>query len=263
MTPGPVDDALKGFPSRSDSFPPTAWTLVQRAVSQTASDQDTALNELLTRYWMPIYVYLRRSGRAVPEAEDLTQGFFAHLLTKGLLQRVRVRQVRFRAYLRSVLEHYLANEARIASAKKRRGGLRLDVTAAEGLLAAAASDTPAQAYADAWAIELLEAACQRLRNELTDAGRAWVAAALARRSGLSAPDVAAVQELARCYGVNENQLTVALHRARARLREIILEEIRDSVASAEEAAEELNDLFAALGRERSGPAQVRRGKARQ
>jgi hypothetical protein len=44
---------------------------------------------------------------------------------------------------------------------------------------------------------------------------------------------------------------VALHRARERLRELILEEIRDSVSSAEEATDELNAMFAALRGQRT------------
>ena len=86
---------------------------MQKAISGDDRNQ-AVLNELFERYWRPIYIYLRRSGRGLPEAEDLTQAFFVHLLEKDLLERVRLRQSRFRAYLRSVLENFLANEARTA-----------------------------------------------------------------------------------------------------------------------------------------------------
>ena len=76
---------------------------------------------------------------------------------------------------------------------------------------------------------------------------AWVAEALVRRSGLNSDvAIAPVQALSQEFGVTDNQLSVALHRAKQRLRELILEEIRDSVASAEEASEEVNDMFRAL-----------------
>lgn len=240
----PVPVASDVAPAAPGLFPATAWTLVQRAA---AGAEDGALNELLERYWRPIYIYLRRSGRPVAEAEDLTQAFFVHLLEKQLLGRVRPRQVRFRAYLRSVLEHFLANEARKAGALKRRGAVSFDVAAAESWLQASPDESADSAFDGAWAVQRLEAAFARLRQELAGAGRAWVADALTARVGLGgAAAPAAVRDLSRQYGVSENQLSVALHRARQRLRDLILEEVRDSVGSDAEAAEELNDLFAAL-----------------
>lgn len=233
-------------PAAPGLFPATAWTLVQRAVAGGDAAQQAALNELLQRYWRPIYVYLRRSGRPEAEAEDLTQAFFVHLLEKQLLERVRPRQVRFRAYLRSVLEHFLANESRKAGARKRQGSVSLDVTAAESWLRAGPQESAA-AFDGAWAVDRLETAFQRLRQELAAAGREWVAEALARRAGLGdTTEPAALRDLCRQYGVNDNQLSVALHRARQRLRDLILEEVRDSVSSADEAAEELNEMFRVL-----------------
>ena len=228
-------------------FPATAWTLVQRTVEGADAAQQAALNELLDCYWRPIYVYLRRSGRPVEEAEDLTQAFFMHLLEKHLLERVRLRQVRFRAYLRGVLEHFLANQARVAGAQKRRSGRRLDIEAVEGWLQAHPAESPGAAFDGAWALERLETAVRRLRQELAGAGRTWVSEALLRRAGFGTGDTA-VRDLSREFGVSENQMSVALHRARGRLRELILEEVRDSVGSAEEAAAELSEMFAVLRR---------------
>lgn len=232
-------------PAPPGLFPATAWTLVQRALA--GGDAQASLNELLERYWRPIYIYLRRTGRPEAESEDLTQAFFVHLLEKNLLERVRPRQVRFRAYLRSVLEHFLANEARKAGARKRLGTVSFDVAAAENWLQACPDQSAATAFDGVWAVQRLENAFVRLRQELAGAGREWVADALMRRVGLGgAVGTEAVRDLSRQYGVNDNQLSVALHRARQRLRDLILEEVRDSVGSAAEAEEELNDLFAAL-----------------
>ncbi|OAI39774.1 hypothetical protein AYO40_05470 [Planctomycetaceae bacterium SCGC AG-212-D15] len=224
----------------------TSWTLVQRAVAD-GDDRSGALNELFERYWKPIYIFIRRNGRAVPEAEDLTQGFFVHLIEKGLLERARVRQCRFRAYLRTLLEHYLANEARLAGAQKRHCERRCDVAEAEQWLAARPAESPGHAFDRIWAVERLQHAFARLRQEFVNAGREWVVDALVGRSGLRPEaEAASLHDLSRRYHVTDNQLSVALHRAKQRLRELILEEIRDSVGSAEEAEEELNDMFRAL-----------------
>lgn len=238
-------------PAAPGVFPATAWTLVERAVGGADDVRRAALNELFDRYWQPTYAYLRRSGRAPADAEDLTQGFFAHLLEKDLLGRVRPREVRFRGFLRGVLEHFLANEARTAAAWKRGGGKRLNVDAVEAWLAADPAGPVEATFDAAWAVGRLDAAVARLRAELRAAGREWVADALVRRSGLGDdPNPVAVASLGQQFGVSDNQLSVALHRARARLRELILEDIRDTVRSAEEAEDELNDLFAALRRGR-------------
>jgi len=240
------------MPAAPGLFPATAWTLVQRAMDAADGAQPTALNELCERYWRPIYIYLRRGGRPGTEAEDLTQAFFVHLLEKQLLERVRVRQVRFRAYLRSVLEHFLANEARLGRAQKRQGAVTFDVAGAESWLAACPQESPETAFDSMWAVERLNAALGRLRQELRHAGREWVAEALMSRAGFGAAGSAdSVRDLAGRHGVSDNQLSVALHRARARLRELILDEIRDSVSSPEEAAEELRDMFAVLQQRRS------------
>jgi RNA polymerase sigma-70 factor (ECF subfamily) len=232
-------------------FPATAWTLVERALEGDGDAGEAALNDLMERYWRPIYVHIRRGGKPAAEAEDLTQAYFAHLLERRLLDRVRVRRVRFRAYLRGVLEHFLANEARTASARKRSGGRRLEIGAVEEWLACDAPGPSAAAFDTRWALERLESAVRRLREELRTSGREWVADALLRRVGFgAAPAPAAVRELAAAHGVGENQMSVALHRARGRLRELILEEIRDSVGSDAEAAEELNEMFAALAARR-------------
>ena len=145
-------------------------------------------------------------------------------MEKDLLERVRVRQSRFRAYLRSVLEHFLANESRLASAQKRRCEKRCDFAEAEAWLTARPEESPGHAFDRIWAVERLERAFGRLRQELVSAGREWVAEALVGRSGLrSDADVASVQGLSRRFGVTENQLSLV---SAKRLREPSLEEIQ-------------------------------------
>ncbi|HXI53444.1 MAG TPA: hypothetical protein VNH84_18150, partial [Candidatus Saccharimonadales bacterium] len=46
-----------------------------------------ALETLCRACWYPIYVYVRRKGYAPDDAQDLTQEFFAQLITKQHLRR--------------------------------------------------------------------------------------------------------------------------------------------------------------------------------
>jgi len=238
-------------PAAPGIFPPTSWTLVERALA-SGEEARGAFDELLGRYWRPIFLYLRRNGRQVAEAEDQTQSFFAHLIEKRLLERVRTRQVRLRAFLRGVLEHWLANDARTAAAKKRASGVMLDIASAEAWLATCADEPPGAAFDRMWALDRLEAAWGRLSAECRQAGRGWAADALAGQVGLgSSGEPAAIRELCVRHGVDENRMSVALHRARKRLRELILDEIRRTSETAEEAEAEFRELLGLMG----GPAK--------
>lgn len=231
------------------AFPNTAWTLVEQALVAPEEIREFALNRLAGSYWQPIYIFLRRTGRSMADAEDLTQAFFVHLLEKKLLDRVRLREVRFRGFLRSVLDHFLANASRTASAKKRFARFEFDITEAEQWLAVCGQATPEAAFDSKWAIERLEAAFVTLRSELRNSGREWIADALLERIGMTeSPTPVSVRELSTRHGVTENQLSVAMHRARDRLKKILMAELCSPDATPEQAAEELAELFAALGK---------------
>lgn len=81
-------------------FQTTRWSLI----SQVRQDSDSgrvraALGELCQRNWYPVYAFLRRRGIGVEDAQDLTQGFFQHLLTHDLISRAQREKGRFRSFL--------------------------------------------------------------------------------------------------------------------------------------------------------------------
>src|SRR5690349_3191422 len=62
-------------------FRTTQWTDLLQAKDRAASEvARQGLTKICESYWPPIYGYLRRFGYSRPDAEDLTQGFFEHLL---------------------------------------------------------------------------------------------------------------------------------------------------------------------------------------
>src|SRR5437667_595003 len=66
-------------------FEETAWSVVIAAGATTEPRAHAALTQLCQVYWRPIYAYLRRSGYATHDAQDLTQSFFQHLLENETL----------------------------------------------------------------------------------------------------------------------------------------------------------------------------------
>jgi hypothetical protein len=70
------------------AFQSTHWTLVLRARQSDPTETGReALSDFCEAYWPPLYTFLRLRGHASPEAQDLVQGFFAHLLEKNTLSR--------------------------------------------------------------------------------------------------------------------------------------------------------------------------------
>ena len=95
----------------------------------TAGRNDTtlakaALEKLCQTYWYPLYAYIRRRGYSPQDAQDLTQAFFAHILEHHALGTVAPAKGRFRSFLLSAMNHFLANEWDKVRAVKRGGGQR-------------------------------------------------------------------------------------------------------------------------------------------
>src|SRR5262245_66680120 len=74
------------IPYGAADFATTQWSLVLRAGDRGNAEANTALAWLCERYWFPLYAYVRRKGRDVHEAQDLTQEFFTRLLEKNALR---------------------------------------------------------------------------------------------------------------------------------------------------------------------------------
>ncbi len=224
--------------SHDPGFPPTAWTALGR-IAAGGDEAREALESLGRTYWMPVYVYLRRKGRPEADAADLTQSFFIHLLEKDLLTRPDASKGRFRGWLKAVLEHFLANQARIDSARKRGGGRKavsLDVEDGERAVLAGSTLGPEEAFDRVWALAVLDRALGRLDREYAAAGKPEVLAVMRARFGLAGGS-----------GEMPRVDDVTMFRARRRLRALILDEVRDGVSVEEEAEAEVAELFRALG----------------
>src|SRR5256886_17251488 len=94
--PGTLQEGGAGFQT-------THWTLVLRArETQSETSAQKALSNFCEDYWPPLYAFLRHRGHASPEAQDLVQGFFAHLLEQNTLSRADQKKGRLRSEERRV-----------------------------------------------------------------------------------------------------------------------------------------------------------------
>jgi DNA-directed RNA polymerase specialized sigma24 family protein len=115
-------------------FHTTRWTLVMASARNQSQADRAALAELYQLYWYPLYAFARRRGHSPQDAEDLTQGFFVHLLEHQTLSQVDQLKGKFRSFLLACFQNYLSVEVQRAQCLKRGGQCQwvyLDLEGAE------------------------------------------------------------------------------------------------------------------------------------
>lgn len=237
--------------SKNGRFLSTRWSLVQAAAGTRRDTRaNRALNELAGSYWQPLYWFLRRRGCKPAEAEDLTQEFFARLLEKHFLGSVDRSKGKFRSFLLASLQHFLCNEWDRNHAKKRGGGRRMlpfDTQNAEHGYAAEPVDdvTPEDLFNRRWAMAVLEHVVQRLRKEYIRCHKEKLFEGIksAMAGELEAPSYAAIGA---AQGMTPGAVKAAAFRLRARFRELMHEEVAQTVANPELVGEEVGDLLNCL-----------------
>jgi RNA polymerase sigma-70 factor (ECF subfamily) len=221
----------------------------------TAGRSDTtraheALSRLCETYWYPLYAYVRRRGHSPEDAQDSTQEFFARLLAGHWVGDADRTKGRFRTFLLTALNRFLANEWDHARARKRGGGVvsvPLDTAVAESRYCA---DTKTALAADRlydrqWAMTLLDRALTRLEVEHQRLDKAAEFAVLGPALTAERGDIP-YAAMAAQLGLNETAVRMAVHRLRKRFREVFREEIAQTVADPNEVEEEIRYLLAAL-----------------
>lgn len=232
-------------------FTTTHWSVVLSARDRSTRQSEQALAALCECYWFPLYAYVRRSGYSTHDAQDLTQGFFAQLLEKEYLKDVDRRRGKFRSFLLAALKHHLGHQRERDRAQKRGGGrvpFSLDFESAESRYRREPTDlaTPERLYERRWALTLLDRVLGRLEDEHARAGKTELFSGLKDFLTVgqeSRPYLQVAEEL----GMSEGAVKVAMHRLRRRYRELLKDEIAQTVADPAEIDEELSDLLAAVG----------------
>jgi RNA polymerase sigma-70 factor (ECF subfamily) len=235
--------------SRDELFASTRWTMILKAGDSGATSAYalSALSELCQIYWRPLYVFLRKKGYGREDAQDLTQGFFAHLIeTRGYAHADREKG-RFRSFLLIALKNFAADARDREHALKRGGGMilaQLD-DQAETQIERAAKWQADEVYDREWAASLVRHALDRLAQERALAGKAELFDYLLPR--LAAEESAVpYEEMARRSRLTVTTLRHELARLRDRYRAILREEVRGTVREAAEVDDELRYLCQAL-----------------
>jgi RNA polymerase sigma factor (sigma-70 family) len=231
-------------------FTTTHWSIVLRVRQNDSPAAAQALEQLCRAYWFPIYAYVRRRQNDPESAKDLTQEFFMHLLGQNLIARADPEKGRFRAYVLTLLKHFLINEYQRRSALKRGVGqipISFDALEAEERyrIEPVQNQAPDHVFDHEWAEEILSRALSELRQD-------YEAAGLGGRFEKLQPylpkghEPASYADTANQLGLSEAATRSAIFTLRRRFAELFRREIAQTVSSPEEAEAEMRHLLTAL-----------------
>ena len=234
---------------RNGDFSTTNWSVVLEAGRTDTGRAAIALERLCSKYWHPIYVFIRRRGSNHHESEDLAQSFFSYLLEKETVKAADAKKGKFRSFLMASLNNFLLNEWDKRRTLKRGGHLEivpLDQAVAEKLYLQETAEryTPEKLFDQRWALTIIERVLTRLKEEYIATGKADLFAKL--EAGLTGEITTGVYaDWAAALNMNEGTVKVALHRLRRRFGELLQSEVAYTVADPAEVADEIRYLLAA------------------
>jgi len=228
-------------------FATTRWSVVLQTGAADSGDARSALVELCSRYWYPVYAYVRRCGHPAEIATDITRHFLQHLLAHFHSTGEPATRGQFRRYLLDKLNAFLADDWRATSEQPpvlefAESPLDLEQRNREDNVGVS---SPEQAYQRSFALEILARALKRLREEARQTGHLAMYEALEPYLAVD-PAPGQYAEIAERLGSRPLALVVASKRLRQRFRELIGDELADTVSSAEELIAEQQALHALL-----------------
>jgi RNA polymerase sigma factor (sigma-70 family) len=242
------------FQPGGDQFPATRRSVIEAARSIDAEERERALEALCAAYWKPVYKYVRwRWNRPAEAAQDLTQGFFAELLERELLDNFDPKKSRLRTYLRICVDSFVMNEDKARHRQKRGGSIphiALDFAAAEDEFGATVMDPASipspesleEFFEKEWVRSLFTLAVEDLR-ELCEQRERTRTFRLFEAYDLEGNQKISYGQLSNDYGLSVTDVTNALAWARREFRKIALDRLRELCGSEEEFHREARAAF--------------------
>ena len=233
-------------------FHTTRWTLVMASARDQSQAGRAALAALCQIYWYPLYAFARRRGHSPHDSQDLTQGFFLHMLEHRALSGADRLKGKFRSFLLACFQNYLSAETRRAHRLKRGGQCQfvsLDLESAENRYRYEPEDylTPEKIFEARWALTLLDHAMTVLREEYVGRGKELVFNTLKGYVGIGEnTSKASYEEAAKALGIGVGTVKTFIHRLRNRYLAVVREEVARTVSDPAEIESEIRALCDAL-----------------
>jgi RNA polymerase sigma factor (sigma-70 family) len=234
------------------SFHTTRWTIVMKAAQSQAPGGVSALTQLCRTYWYPLYMFARRRGHSPDDAQDLTQGFFLHLLEQRALAGVDRLKGKFRSFLLASFQNHLSDQFDRARRLKRGGDkefVELDAEEAEERYRLEPVDclTAEKMFDARWAMTLLSQALNRLRQEYATEGKTSTFEVLSVfLDPVNSRAPPSYEEIAGQLQVSTGAVKTLIHRLRKRYTALLREEVGRTVSDPAEIDGEIHALCEAL-----------------
>lgn len=231
-------------------FATTQWTLVWKAASDDSQYARPALEEIMRRYWLPLYSSARRRGLSNQDAEDATQEFLGGMIDGKLLDSADPSKGRFRTYLLAAWKRFLIDQYRKQTAQRRGGQavtLTLDFDAGEQhwLALQSREPDPDRLFMRSWATSLLDEVRERLRADYARRNRQPLFEALQPWLAQS-PTAVQYTALGDLLNASASTVKVALHRLRTRFGTLLREVVAETVDDPGDIDREIHELLQLL-----------------
>jgi RNA polymerase sigma factor (sigma-70 family) len=244
-----TDDSSRVYAAE---FRPTRWSMILLSAQTKAPGSQAALATLCRLYWYPLYAFVRRRGYNPEDAQDLTQGFFLHLLDHKALAQVDPLKGKFRSFLLASIQNYLSKQVDRARCLKRGGKtefVRLDAQNAEDRYQLEPTDylTAEKIFDARWALTLLDEAMRLLAAEYAGQGKIATLEVLKPfLRPINSEALPSHEEVAGQLGVEASAVRTIIHRLRKRYATLLRVEVARTVSDPGEIDEELHALCDAL-----------------
>ena len=213
-------------------------------LAQATVHGDTVARQALERFYLsyrrPVLVAILARGLPGGEAEDLVQGFFLRLMEQRTLQRAEQEKGLFRSYLQTALRFFLTDQFNRAQAVKR-GGDQARVAWEDAEEECARGDSAE--FDREWALAILQRALATMEEERP--AKVFAAIKPFLPGSTNVPSYAAAAEASE---MSETALRSEVSRVRARLRELIQQEVVRTLDAPHELEEEMGWLYQVLSK---------------
>jgi RNA polymerase sigma-70 factor (ECF subfamily) len=239
----------------SQAWPLTSWTLLHAGQDPANPERLACRNSFLARYWKPVFVFLRAKGHPPQRTEELTQGFFLHVLDKGCFRGADPDKGKFRTYLLGALCHFLADHA--PGRLPRQQAFERQLVSLESLMTdedrgyEPPTGEPVEAvFMRQWAVDLVLEVRRRVRAHCEKSGHPlWYDLFDAfHPADPDAPPPPSEQALGKRLGLSRDQVRYAREQTEQAFRVLLRREVRDQVGSEEEVGDEIRELMELLAR---------------
>lgn len=206
-----------------------------------------AIEELCEIYWYPIYAFVRRKGRSVQDAQEMTQAFFVKVLESGFFEKANPENGKLRSFLMKSVSNFLVSDYRKSLEAKGVLVESIDFEQGERRFQSdsLAKETPEVLFEKRWATTLIDEVFARLELETSQKfGSEPAQLLIAHLRGTSS--MTGLQQLAAELGISEPAVKVRMHRLRQDYRRLLRKEVADTIGPNDDVDAEIRALIELL-----------------